>query len=411
MAADRTNQGRTEAPDRESARRREQIETGITLRHSRNCGLGDGDGCSCQPGYQAMAWCGRKGKVLRRTFPTLAKARAWRQATQVDLRRGALSAPTARLLREEAEAWLEDARLGIVRNRSGEPYKPSAIRSYEAALANYLLPEFGQLRLSGLDRNRIQALIEKLVRRGLAPSTVCNALLPLRAIYRRALDRELVALNPTERLALPKERRPRQRVPEPRQIDALLRVLPDCQRVLWSAAVHTGLRLGELQALGWQSLDLEAGVLVVERSWDRVAGFIAPKSRAGERTVPIPALLRAELRQQLLRQGHGGLGLVFASKDPGRPFDPSNAKRSAWRIWQRAGLEPLGFHQARHTYAALMIAAGVNAKALSSYMGHSSITVTLDRYGHLFPGNEAEAAARLDRFLAAELEPGLRVLR
>jgi integrase len=358
-----------------------------------------------------MAWCARKRKVLRRTFPSLAKARAWRQQTQVDLRRGALSAPTARLLREEAESWLEDARLGIVRTRSGEPYKPSAIRSYEAALDNYLLPEFGHLRLSSLDRNRIQGLIDNLVRRGLAPSTVCNVLLPLRAIFRRSLDRDLVALNPTERLALPKERRRRQRVPEPRQVDALLRVLPDRQRVLWSTAVHTGLRLGELQALGCQSLDLKAGVLAVERSWDRRAGFVAPKSRSGERTVPIPARLREELREQLLRHGNGGIGLVFSSSDPDRPFDPSNTKRSAYRIWRAAGFEPLGFHEARHTYAALMIAAGVNPKALSSYMGHSSITVTLDRYGHLFPGNEREAAARLDRFLAAELQPGLRLVR
>ena len=363
------------------------------------------------PGYQAMAWCARKRKVLRRTFPSLAKARAWRQQTQVDLRRGALSAPTARLLREEADSWLEDARLGIVRTRSGEPYKPSAIRSYEAALNNFLLPELGHLRLSALDRNRIQALIDRLIRRGLAPSTVGNAIAPLRVIYRRAVDRDLVAVNPTERLALPKERRRRQRVPEPRQVEALLRALPDRQRVLWSAAVHTGLRLGELQALGWQSLDLDAGVLAVERSWDRVAGFVAPKSRSGERTVPIPALLRSELRRHLLRQGRGSVGLVFSS-DGQRPFNPSNTKRTARRIWQAAGLEPLGFHQARHTYAALMIAAGVNPKALCSYMGHSSITVTLDRYGHLFPGNEREAAARLDRFLAAELqEPSLRAVQ
>jgi integrase len=62
-------------------------------------------------------------------------------------------------------------------------------------------------------------------------------------------------------------------------------------------------------------------------------------------------------------------------------------------------LEPIGLHECRHTFASLMIAAGVNAKALSTYMGHSSITITLDRYGHLFPGNEDQAAARLDTYL------------
>lgn len=58
-------------------------------------------------------------------------------------------------------------------------------------------------------------------------------------------------------------------------------------------------------------------------------------------------------------------------------------------------------HEARHTFASLMIAAGVNAKALSTYMGHSSIMITLDRYGHLMPGNEEQAAGLLDAYLAA----------
>jgi integrase len=62
-------------------------------------------------------------------------------------------------------------------------------------------------------------------------------------------------------------------------------------------------------------------------------------------------------------------------------------------------LTPVGLHECRHTYAAFMIAAGVNAKALSTYMGHSTITITLDRYGHLLPGNEHEAATLLDNWL------------
>ena len=74
--------------------------------------------------------------------------------------------------------------------------------------------------------------------------------------------------------------------------------------------------------------------------------------------------------------------------------------RRADKAWEAAGLATrLRLHQARHTYASFMIAAGVNAKALSSYMGHSSITVTLDRYGHLMPGSEREAAKMLDAYL------------
>jgi integrase len=72
-------------------------------------------------------------------------------------------------------------------------------------------------------------------------------------------------------------------------------------------------------------------------------------------------------------------------------------------VWERAGLAAIGLHECRHTYAALMIAAGVNAKALSTYMGHASITITLDRYGHLMPGNEREAAGMLAAYLDREL--------
>jgi len=77
----------------------------------------------------------------------------------------------------------------------------------------------------------------------------------------------------------------------------------------------------------------------------------------------------------------------------------TNAPRRAQRIWTKAALGRITLHEARHTYASLMIAAGVNAKALSSYMGHSSIQITFDRYGHLMPGNEEEAAGLLDAYL------------
>ena len=84
---------------------------------------------------------------------------------------------------------------------------------------------------------------------------------------------------------------------------------------------------------------------------------------------------------------------------PERAFDPPTVSARARAAWQRADLEAIGLHECRHTYAAFMVAAGVNAKALQTYLGHSSITVTLDRYGHLMPGAEGEAAAMLEAYL------------
>lgn len=92
--------------------------------------------------------------------------------------------------------------------------------------------------------------------------------------------------------------------------------------------------------------------------------------------------------------------LVFGDKN-GKPFQAATIYRRADRVWEARSLGRLRLHQARNTYASFMIAAGVNAKALSSFMGHSSIKVTFDLYGHLMPGTEVEAAALLDNYLGA----------
>ncbi len=117
--------------------------------------------------------------------------------------------------------------------------------------------------------------------------------------------------------------------------------------------------------------------------------------------MPIAAALREHLAAERLRQAPGvelcfGLGV-------GRPFRPERLQERADATWEAAGLQRLTLHDCRHTFASLAIAAGVNAKALSTYMGHSPVAITLDRYGHLMPGNEAEAAGLLDAYLSAEV--------
>jgi integrase len=99
-------------------------------------------------------------------------------------------------------------------------------------------------------------------------------------------------------------------------------------------------------------------------------------------------------------------GLVFG-RGAEKPFTSSNVRKRAHTAWRRAGLQPIGLHECRHTFASLMIAAGIRAernpvaiaKQLCTLMGHASITQTLDRYGHLCPGSEGEAAAALDAYL------------
>ncbi len=309
---------------------------------------------------------------------------------------------------EVAQEWLEAAEAGIIRTRSGTQYKPSALRNYRDAIEGKLLPEFGHLRLSSVTRTCVQDLVDRLVAQGYAPSSVRNAILPLRSIYRRSVDRGDVASNPTLKLSLPALKATCRPLPRAAEAAALLAALPPGDRALWATALYAGLRRGELQALDWSAVELEQRLIRVERAWDRRAGLIEPKSRAGLRRVPIPEVPRTHLLAHKLQQGRGGEGFVFAGRN-GRPFDPGGTLKRARTAWQHAELEPLRLHDCRHTFASFMIAAGVNLKALSSYMGHSTITVTLDRYGHLLPGNESEAAALLDAWLQRPNEQESRV--
>jgi integrase len=309
---------------------------------------------------------------------------------------GALRAASDQTLRQASQTWLEQARDGAIRNRSGDRFKPSVLRGYEQGLRLHVLPSLGAHKLARITTSDLQAQVERWQAAGMNPSTIRNAVLPLRAIYRRACARDGLPINPTSGLELPAVRGSRDRIVSPAEATTLLAALPEGDRALWATAMYAGLRLGELPALRHEHLDLKGGRIRVQASWDAREGLIAPKSRAGTRTVPIPSVLSAHLARH--RLAHGASGLFFG-RTPERPFQPTSVMNRARRAWKAGGLEPVTLHECRHTFASLMIAAGVNAKALSTYMGHATISITLDRYGHLMPGNEAEAAGLLDAYL------------
>jgi integrase len=376
------------------------------VRHSTRCGGSSGaKGCSCRPGYQAQVYSPTERRTIRRTFKALGDARAWRAETKAALERGSLRAPSRQTLAEAAEDWVKAANAGVIRTRSGEVYKPGALRGYEQALKARVLPRFGHLKTSALTRNAVQDLVDEMLAEGLAPSTTRNAILPLRAIYRRLLARSEVAINPTLGLALPASRERRERVARPAEARKLLEALSQADRPVWATALYAGLRRGELRALRWGDVDFEAGLIRVERGWDPKEGPIEPKSRAGKRRVPLAKPLRAHLAAHRLRTGGAQEDLVFRGRSD-KPLAPDALIERGRKAWGEGGLRPIGLHECRHTYAAFMIAAGVNAKALSTYMGHSTITMTLDRYGHLMPGNEDEAAAMLERYLETATRSG-----
>jgi hypothetical protein len=166
-------------------------------------------------------------------------------------------------------------------------------------------------------------------------------------------------------------------------------------------AHYAGLRLGELRALRVIDIDLAAGVISVEYGWDPSEGQIELKTRDGRRRVPISAILRDYLAEHLARIDRQGTDLIFG-RTAALPFVANRLQERADEAWEAAGLERITPHPCRHTFASLMIAAGVHAKALSTFMGHANISITLDTYGHLMPGSEEEAAGLLDAYLTAQ---------
>ena len=371
---------------------------GIRVRHQNRCASREAGNCNCQPSYHAWAYIARERTKVRRSFPTLAAAKAWRADAQVAIRQGTLRAPSQATLREAAHAFLQGAKDGTIRARGGARYKPSAIRGYGAAL-DRILPELGAAKLSQIDRLDLQKLADRWLSEGLSPSSVRNQLMPLRVISRRALLRGEITVNPTTGLDLPAVRGKRERIAGPQEAAALMKALPVGDRALWATALYAGLRRGELQALRWDHVDLAVGTIRVERAWDEKAHcYVEPKSRAGTRSVPIAAVLRDELLEHKLRNRRDQ-GLVFGT---GRetPFVSSTIWRRARKAWQKHELTPICLHEARHTAVSLMIAAGYNPKALSSYIGHASISTTYDRYGHLMPTSATEHATLLDNYLS-----------
>ena len=343
---------------------------------------------------------------MSKTFDTLTAAKAWKRDTETALAQGMLRANRSPTLREAATEWLAAAEVGTIQNRSRQAYRPSTLRGYKRALNDRLYPRMGATRLAEMRRGQLNQLVGELQAAGLSASTIRNVVMPLRAIYRWAMDLEQVAVNPTVGLSLPADRGRRDRFATATELDKLLDALPVRDRPLWATAAYAGLRRGELMALRWSEVDLGAGLIHVSRSHDPEAGVTGePKSRAGLRRVPIPPVLRDYLVEHRMR-AKSGQPLVFARsalaglrRGPDGPFSDSGVNQRARKFWEEGGLEPITLHECRHTYASLMIAAEESPKALQTYLGHSSITTTYDRYGHLMPAAELASANRLQSYL------------
>jgi integrase len=192
----------------------------------------------------------------------------------------------------------------------------------------------------------------------------------------------------------------------PSAADRLADAIGERYRALVLVGAYGGLRIGELAGLRRRGVDLLRGRVDVAEIVVEVRGELfmgPPKTRAGRRRVTLPRSVVEELAEHLGPLGDADAHVFTA--DAGGVLRPSNFRVKVWLPAVRAaGLAPLRPHDLRHTAVALWIAAGANPKEVSVRAGHTSVSFTLDRYGHLFPGHDTELRDRLDAMHAEGMQ-------
>jgi integrase len=308
------------------------------------------------------------------------------------------------------ERWIEHMQ-GQVSPRSHERYAEIARKN--------LVPLLGGLALTKLRPEYIsQAYAQALAsgRRdgtgGLSARTVTHMHRVLREALQQALRWQLLARNPADAVKPPRVERQQMNVLD---TDAAVELIEAARpyRIFVPILLGAlcGLRRGEIAALRWRSVNLEAGELTVCASIEQTrAGCREKETKSGRaRTVALPATLVEELRRHRARQAEELLELgVALSNDyhvamqvDGTALQPHSLTQAFTRFVADRGLKRIRFHDLRHSHATHMLAAGVHPKIASERLGHSKVGITLDLYSHVLPGMQAEAAAAVDGALQA----------
>jgi integrase len=331
----------------------------------------------CPSGRWRAAYRDPDGRRRSRVFDTKAQAKAFLAATQTDIVRGKWIDPRGGDVPfgEWADRWL-----------AARVVRPTTLAGDSARLRRHLVPAFDGLPLKSITPLIVRSWVARMTAAGLAPKTVrhCHALLS--TLFADAVTEGLLLANPCRGTRLPTPTRFEARFLTTAEIDRLFETVPPPSGTLVLVAMSTGLRWGERAGLKRHRLDLLRRRLEVAETLVEVNGRVSfgqPKTRRSFRTVSLPQQAVDALAQHLV--GHAG-ELVFTSPE-GTPLRRNNFNRRVWTpAVQAAGLvPPPRFHDLRHSHVALLIADGVPMKAISERLGHSSIVITMDRYGHLLP--------------------------
>ena len=364
-------------------------------------------------------YVGGSGKRRNKNFKLKRDADAYANRVNAEVRAGTHTpdsiSPT---VAEAGQLWLQTSEnAGLER---------ATLNSYREHLNLHIAPLIGGIRLSQLTVPMVRAFEDKL-RIDRSPAMVRKAVGSLSMILSDAHERGLVAQNVVRGLRSKRSRGREQRadrrqkgklkvgvdIPTPAEIRVLIPHLEGRWRPLFLTAIFTGLRASELRGLRWSDVDLKRGEVHVRQRVDRFGRVGALKSESAERAVPLPPILINTLREWKLACPKGPLDLVFPN-GIGNPEGPTNVlHRGLHPMMIAAGLTTTngeakytGLHALRHFFASWCINRRIDGglelplKVVQARMGHSSIQITADRYGHLFPrGDDSAELAAAEKFL------------
>jgi integrase len=299
-----------------------------------------------------------------------------------------------------SEAWLK---------RRGD-LKPSTRSSYQSILDQRLIPFFGDMNLQAITRETIQDFVTDMVDDGLGAYTIRHILAELHQILDDALWNKYLQENPYKKIRRPPCDKVERDYLRLHEIPLFLKNTEPKTHALFYTGIFTGMRRGELGGLQWSCVDWVNSQAHVKRSLYQ-RNPQTPKTKNSVRVIDIGPDLVQVLREHRARQNAkklksrgewNKLDLVFC-QDNGKPLDMDHIyHRDFRRVLKKAGLRGMPMHGLRHTYAALVIAAGHNPKYLQHQMGHGSVQITLDLYGHLYDEANREAAKKTEAFYKTE---------
>jgi integrase len=285
--------------------------------------------------------------------------------------------------------------------------RPTSRVRLEGILREHVLPEFGNVSLNRVSNSDVRKWVAGMLERGYSASTVRKAFNALSQIMRAAISDRRIVFNPCQDVPLPAERHSEQRYLSATDVEVLADSIEPRFRALVLLAAYGGLRFGELAGLRRSRVDsLRSRVAVAETLIEANGQLVIgpPKTKRSRRTVPLPRRVMRELENHLDKCVLSVPESLVFSGPKGGPLRRAGFRRSWWKpAVLAADLEGLKFHELRHSFVALWIAAGANPKEVSVRAGHSSVGFTLDRYGHLYEDLADEIPDRLDTLLTGQL--------